>query len=60
MKIIYFEDLSEGDAFWGDEVIADPEEVMAYNRCNDPWPIHVDEVAPRHRRSAEALLRDLT
>jgi acyl dehydratase len=45
MKIIYFEDLSEGDVFWGDEVVAESDEMMAYNRLNDPWPIHVDEAA---------------
>jgi len=47
MKIIYFEDLSEGDVFWGDEVVAEPDEMMAYNRLNDPWPIHVDEAAAK-------------
>ena len=45
MKMIYYEDLSEGDVFQGDEVIADPDEMMAYNKLNDPWPIHVDEEA---------------
>ncbi len=43
MKIVYFEDLNEGDVFWGDEVTVDPEEMMDYNKKNDPWPIHVDE-----------------
>ncbi len=32
MKIVYFEDLHEGDVFWGDEVIVDPDEMLAYNR----------------------------
>ena len=44
---IYYEDLNKGDVFWGDKVIADPEEMMAYNRLNDPWPIHVDEEAAK-------------
>ena len=44
MKIVYFEDLHEGDVFWGDEVIVDPEEMLAYNQQNE-WPIHVDEEA---------------
>jgi acyl dehydratase len=41
-KIIYFEDLTIGVPLWGDEIFADPEEMMGYNRRNDPWPIHVD------------------
>ena len=47
MKIIYYEDLNEGDVFWGDEVVAESDEMMAYNRLNDPWPIHVDEAAAK-------------
>jgi len=45
MRLVYFEDLREGDEFWGEEVIVDPDEMMAYNLKNDPWPIHVDEQA---------------
>lgn len=45
MKIIYFDDLNAGDIFWGDEILADKSEMMAYNQRNDPWPIHVDEKA---------------
>lgn len=45
MKLIYFDDLKEGDVFWGDEVLADRSEMLAYNQKNDPWPIHVDEKA---------------
>ena len=45
MQIIYFEDLKEGDVLWGDELLVDPDEMMAYNLRNDPWPIHVDEEA---------------
>jgi len=45
MRLVYFEDLHEGDVFWGEEVIVDPDEMMAYNLKNDPWPIHVDEKA---------------
>ena len=41
-KTIYFEDLTVGEPIWGDEVVADPEEMMEYNRRNDPWPIHID------------------
>lgn len=43
MRLVYFEDLREGDVLWGGEVIVDPGEMMAYNLKNDPWPIHVDE-----------------
>ncbi len=45
MTKIYFEDLKASDVFWGDEVAVDHEEMLAYNRLNDPWPIHVDEAA---------------
>lgn len=41
-KPVYFEDLVVGEALWGDEVFVDPEEMMDYNRRNDPWRIHVD------------------
>ena len=43
MQRIHFEDLHEGDVLRGDAVLADPEETMAYDRLNDPWPIHVHE-----------------
>jgi acyl dehydratase len=42
---VYFEDLLPGTAFVSDEVTVDGEEMLAYNRRNDPWPFHVDEVA---------------
>ena len=42
---IYFEDLVIGDSFVSDEVTVDNEEMLAYNRRNDPWPFHVDEVS---------------
>jgi len=29
--------------FWDDKVIVDPEEMLEYNKLNDPWPIHIDE-----------------
>ena len=43
MEIIYFEDLKEGDVFWGDEVAVNFDEMLSYSQLNDPWPIHVDE-----------------
>ena len=37
MKIIYFEDLSEGDVFWGDEVVAEPSAGIGdTRRCERP------------------------
>ena len=45
MGNIYFEDLRVGEFFWGDEVIVDPGEMLAYGKQNDPWPIHIDEDA---------------
>ncbi|MBS0224418.1 MAG: MaoC family dehydratase N-terminal domain-containing protein [Proteobacteria bacterium] len=40
---VYFEDLAVGDSFESEEVPVDREEMLAYNRLNDPWPFHVDE-----------------
>ena len=45
MEIVYFEDLEPGQVMWGDEVLVDRAEMMAYNQQNDPWPIHVNESA---------------
>lgn len=39
---IYFEDLAIGDSFETNEVTVDKEEMLSYNRRNDPWPFHVD------------------
>lgn len=47
MRLVYFEDLRQGDVYWGDEVVVDPDEMMAYNLKNDPWPIHVDHEAAK-------------
>jgi acyl dehydratase len=47
MRLVYFEDLHEGDVYWGDEVLVDPDEMMAYNLKNDPWPLHVDQEAAK-------------
>lgn len=40
---VYFEDLVVGASFLTDEVMVDHNEMLAYNRRNDPWPFHVDE-----------------
>ena len=42
---VYFEDLAVGDCFESEEVTVDKDEMLAYNRKNDPWPFHVDEAA---------------
>ena len=42
---IYFEDLVIGGSFVTDEVTVDDEEMLTYNRRNNPWPFHVDEVS---------------
>lgn len=39
----YFEDLRQGDVFWSGETVVDREEMLEYNRRNDPWPFHIDE-----------------
>ena len=43
VEIVYFDDLNEVDVFWSDEVLVDPDEILAYNQKYDPWPIHVDD-----------------
>jgi acyl dehydratase len=45
MKKVYYEDLDEGSVHWGGECIVDKDEMLEYNRKNDPWPFHVDEEA---------------
>ena len=42
---VYFEDLVVGASFLSEEVTIDHEEMLAYNRRNDPWPFHVDEAS---------------
>ena len=42
---VYFEDLVLGASFMSGEVTVDNEEMLAYNRRNDPWPFHVDEAS---------------
>ena len=45
MGMMYLEDLSVGDTWVSSECTVDHEEMLAYGRTNDPWPIHVDEEA---------------
>ena len=47
MAIVYFEDLVEGQEFFGDEVTVDKDEMLQYARKNDPWPFPVDEEAAK-------------
>ena len=42
MGMIYFEDLNVGDSWTSAEHTVDHEEMLAYARVNDPWPIHID------------------
>jgi acyl dehydratase len=44
-EAVYFEDLAIGDCFESEEVTVDKEEMLAYNRRNDPWPFHIDETS---------------
>ena len=38
MPKLYWEDLVEGAVYWGDKVVAEHEEMLAYARRNDPLP----------------------
>ena len=42
---VYFEDLLVGQSFMSEESAVDHDEMLAYNRRNDPWPFHVDEAS---------------
>lgn len=42
---VFFEDLVVGASFLSEEVAVDREEMLAYNRRNDPWPFHVDDTS---------------
>jgi acyl dehydratase len=41
-KMVYVEDLNVGASWASAEHTVDHEEMLAYNRANDPWPIHID------------------
>jgi acyl dehydratase len=45
MATVYFEDLNVGDSWSSSEHVVDHDEMLAYGRANDPWPIHVDPEA---------------
>jgi len=46
-KLVTFEDLAEGAVFYGDEVVADMDDMLHYARPYDPWPFHVDAEAAK-------------
>jgi acyl dehydratase len=45
--LVTFDDLVEGSVFWGQEVIAEPDAMVAYAKKYDPWPFHVDPEAAK-------------
>lgn len=48
MATIYYEDLEVGRRYQSPSShLVDEDEMMTYNRTNDPWPFHVDEEAAR-------------
>jgi acyl dehydratase len=46
-RLITFEDLADGSVFWGPELAADADEMVADARKYDPWPFHVDAEAAK-------------
>ena len=45
MSEIWFEDLVIGSQERSGEHVADHDEMVAYAKRNDPWPIHIDDAA---------------
>ena len=45
VEVIYFDDVEVGYVSESAEVAVDREEMIAYAKRNDPWPIHIDEGA---------------
>ena len=43
----FYEDIEVGHEYWGSEEIADRDEMVAYGKRFDPWPMHVSEEAGR-------------
>ena len=39
---VYFEDVEIGRPYWGTELVADEQEMLAYGQRFDPWPMHAD------------------
>jgi acyl dehydratase len=40
MGTVYFEDVEVGQPYWGSELVADEQEMLAYGQRFDPWPMH--------------------
>jgi hypothetical protein len=53
MGMMYFEDLNVGDSWTSAERTVDHEEMLAYGRTNDPWPITPIQRQPPDRRLAD-------
>jgi acyl dehydratase len=45
MDMMYYEDFNVGESWTSGEHTVDHDEMLAYNRTNDPWPIHVNAEA---------------
>lgn len=44
---LYWDNLNEGQVCWGDRLVAERQEMLAYARRNDPLPFHIDEEAAK-------------
>ena len=42
MGTVYYEDVEVGRPYWGSELVADEQELLAYGQRFDPWPMHAD------------------
>ena len=42
---LFYEDVDVGQEYWGSHEVADRDEMVAYGRQFDPWPMHVSEAA---------------
>lgn len=43
VRMIYFEDIQDGEQPGSAEIVVNGKEMLEYNRKYDPWPFHVDE-----------------
>ena len=57
LATIYFEDISKGDVTGSPDitVTVDRDELIAYNRRYDYWPIHIDPAAARAAGFADVI-----
>lgn len=54
-KLVYFEDIVVGSESWGQEWVAEKEELLEYGRTFDRWPFHSDEAAAKNTRVGEVV-----